>query len=274
MTKLLDAVGGLDAAKKALCHELHRRIGRMFHRNVVIAFEQWRNTGTLDYDVFVGELNEAHTPEILAYSTLLDDQECAIQGPEGPPGPEGEQGIQGEQGEPGPEFLYWQAENMAEVNSTIGWFSRATINQSNPSGLATTQSSNTYQNGLLTPWLIPGDWQIYDLKVCVAAACVSTATVGTAPTFRLDLYQVNVANRTLITTVRLPCIANPTLINPNNSLTPASTLIYFAEDDFDPAIVPANSTLFGIEFVNESGSEDTINGFARATASIVLQRVT
>ena len=162
---------------------------------------------------------------------------------------------------------------MAEVNSTIGYFTRATINQTNPGGLATTSSSNVYQNGQLTPWLIPGDWKIYDLKVACAAACVSTPTVGAAPTMRLDLYQVNVNSRTLISTQRLPCIANPGLINPNNSLTPASSLIYFAKDTFAPDIIPGNSTLFGIEFVNESGSQDTINGFARGTLSVILQRV-
>jgi hypothetical protein len=87
------------------------------------------------------------------------------------------------------------------------------------------------------------------------------------------LYQVNVSTRTLIATVRLPCISSAGLINPSNSLTPASNLIYFAQLGFSPTIQPADATLFGFEFVNESGSQNTINGFARATASIVLQRV-
>lgn len=285
MTYILDAPLGPSAMKRAACHEIRRRLGRFFSRNMVIAFEEWRNAtpGTpFNYETFVsayGRLNEAHTDELIDYYSLLEEEECAIQGPQGEPGIQGEQGIQGiqgeqgEPGEPGPEYLYWQAESMGLVNSTTGFFSRATINQNNPSGLATTQSANLYQNGQLTPWLMPGEWELADLKVLVSAACVSTATVGTAPTFRLDLYQVNTASRTFISTQRLPCIANPTLINPNNSLALASTFIYFAKDTFDPAVQPADSTLFGVEFVNESGSEDTINGYARATLSVVFKRI-
>lgn len=266
MTKLLDNPIGVLAAKRATCHELHRRLGRYFQRNIVIAFEDWRAGNPFDIAKVVGELNEAHTPELIDYYNLIVAQDCLLAGPEGPPGP------QGEPGEPGPEFLYWQAENMAEVNSTIGYFSRATVNNSNPSGFATTSSTNIYQNGQLTPWLMPhGSWNLYDIKVVVAAACVSVATVGAAPTFRLDLYQVNLSNRTFIATVRLPCIAGVANIGINNTLTPTGGLIYFAQLGFVPTIHPADATLFGFEFVNETG-QDAISGFTRATASVVMQR--
>jgi hypothetical protein len=170
--------------------------------------------------------------------------------------------------------LNWQAECLASVNSTIGLFSRATVNQSNPGGLPTTTPYDTYQNGMTAPWLMPhGTWTLYDIKVVCSAATVSTATKGAAPTMRLDLYQVNTSSRTFIATVRLPCIAGASLIGINNTLTPAASLIYFAQLGFAPAITPADATLFGFEFVNESGSPDTINGFLRGTASIIFQRI-
>lgn len=295
MTKLLDDPVGVLAAQAATCHELHRRIGRYFQRNIVIAFESWCAGNPFDLSKVVGDLNEQHTPELIDYYNLITAQNCLQVGPEGPPGPAGADGVDGAvgpagpagadgadgavgpagpQGEPGPEFLYWQAECFAEVNSTIGYFSRATVNQANPGGLALTHSGNVYQNGLLSPWLLPhGTWTLYDIKVVVSAACVSTPTRGAAPTLRLDLYQVNTSSRTFIATVRLPCIAGAATIGINNSLAAAPSLIYFAQLGFAPAITPADATLFGFEFVNETGSQDTINGFARATASVIFQRV-
>ena len=301
MTKLLDAPNGIATATRAACHELHRRLGRMFHRNIVIAFEDWRNTTVWDISKMVGDLNEGHTDELIAYWTLIEELGCAEAGPPGPPGadgidgvdgapgppgadgidgvdgapgPPGADGVDGVDGAPGPEFLYWQAECMAEVNSTIGYFSRATVNQNNPGGLATESGVNVYQNGLLAPWLMPhGSWNLYDIKVVCSAAAVSVATVGVAPTMRLDLYQVNVNSRTFIATVRLPCIAGVAGIGINNTLVAAPSLIYFAQLGFAPVIHPADATLFGFEFVNEAGSQNTINAFSRATASIVMQRV-
>jgi hypothetical protein len=172
------------------------------------------------------------------------------------------------------QFRYFQAECMASPNSTPGYFTRATNSQNNPGGLALTQPWNIYQNGLLTPWLIQGTWEIVDIKVLCAAAAISiSGTPSTTATFRLDLYQINVSNRTLISTQRLPCIANADLIGQNNNLSPATTLIYFAKSTFDPVIQPANSTLFGFEFINESGSVDVINGFSRATAHIIMKKI-
>ena len=295
MTKLLDDPVGVLAAQAATCHELHRRIGRYFQRNIVIAFENWRAGNPFDLTKVVGDLNEQHTPELIDYYNLIVAQNCQQVGPPGPEGPEGPIGAtgatgpegpegpigatgatgpEGPQGEPGPEFLYWQAECLAEVNSTIGYFSRHSVNTANPSGLALTHSGNVYQNGLLAPWLMPhGTWTLYDIKVVVSAACVSTPTVGAAPTLRLDLYQINTSSRTFIATVRLPCIAGAANIGINNSLAAAPGLIYFAQLLFSPAITPADATLFGFEFVNETGSQYTINGFARGTASVVMQRV-
>lgn len=174
------------------------------------------------------------------------------------------------------EYRYLQAELMGSANSTTGFFSRATINQNNPSGLATTQSSNVYSNGQLTPWLLPHTWRVIDIKVVCAAAAVSTATKGSAPTLRLDFYQVNISNRTLITngTQRLPCIAQQSQIGVNNTLAAGSSLIYFSKDAFPGGYIePADSTLFGFEFVNESGSQDTINAISQATAYVELVKL-
>jgi hypothetical protein len=174
------------------------------------------------------------------------------------------------------EYRYLQAELMGEANNTTGFFSRATVNQNNPSGLALTQSANVYSNGQLTPWILPHDWRVIDIKVACAGAAVGAATKGAAPTLRLDFYQINLSNRTLITngTQRLPCIANQTDIGINNTTTPGTSLIYFAKEAFPGGFIePANSTLFGFEFVNESGSEDTINAIRQATAYVELVKL-
>jgi len=130
MTKILEHPMGPAAMKRALCHEVRRRLGRFFHRNVVIAFEEWRNSGgPFNYDTFVngsGNLNETWTPELLDLYELLEEEECAIQGPQGlpgiqgepgDPGEPGEQGEQGPQGDPGPGSYPWVAEGTSEGES-------------------------------------------------------------------------------------------------------------------------------------------------------------
>lgn len=124
MTKLLDHINGPAAAKRALCHEARRRLGRFFQRNIVIAFEDWRNSpDPFNYDLFVngsGDLNEYWTPELIDYYLLLEEEECAIQGPQGEPGIQGDpgpQGPQGEQGEPGPGSYPFIASGTAEGES-------------------------------------------------------------------------------------------------------------------------------------------------------------
>jgi hypothetical protein len=105
MTKLLDDPIGVLAAKRATCHELHRRIGRYFQRNIVIAFEDWRAGNPFDIAKVVGDLNEAHTPELVDYYNLIVAQDCLLAGPpgpEGPPGPAGADGPIGPEGPPGP----------------------------------------------------------------------------------------------------------------------------------------------------------------------------
>lgn len=97
MTRLLDTPAGIEAAKKAACHELRRRLGRMFHRNIVIAFEEWRTTGTFNLETVVGELNEENTDELILYSELIDDEF---------PTPEPE------------EILVWKALQNDEVSKT------------------------------------------------------------------------------------------------------------------------------------------------------------
>ena len=93
---------------------------------------------------------------------------------------------------------------------------------------------------------------------------------------RLDFYQVNISNRTLQTNgvQRLPCIANVTDIGINNTLSAGTSLIYFAKSAFPGGYIePADSTLFGWEFVNESGSQDTINAISQATAYVELVKL-
>jgi hypothetical protein len=174
------------------------------------------------------------------------------------------------------EYRYLQAELMGAANNTTGFFSRATVNQNNPSGLVLTNAANTYASGQQTPWILPHTWRVIDIKVACAAAAVSTATKGSAPTLRLDFYQINIANRTLQTngTQRLPCIANVTDIGINNTLAAGTSLIYFAKDAFPGGYIePADSTLFGFEFVNESGTQDTINALSQATAYVELVKL-
>jgi hypothetical protein len=312
MSDLPNTPEGREALRKLACFNIRQRGGRFFQRNIVLAYEQWRTSGAPFNEIeflttFCGDLNAEHDQEIMNDNALLDALECegpagpegpegpagptgpegpegpegptgpegpeGPAGPEGPEGPTGPEGPEGPAGPEGPEYLYWQAECLGQVTDAPGYFSRHSVNQSNPSGLATTHPSQLYQAGLLAPWIVPGEWNVFDLKVIVSAACVSTATVGAAPTFRVDLYQINTSSRTLISTQRLPCIAAQDQIKINNTLSDASSLIYFAKDGFDPAIHPANATFFGVEFINENGSQDTISGFGRATISIVLRRV-
>lgn len=124
MTKILDHPQGPAAMKRAMCHEARRRLGRFFQRNIVIAFEEWRNgPDPFNYDTFVnasGDLNEFWTPELIDYYMLLEEEECAIQGPQGEQGIQGEQGPQGEQGiqgEPGPGSYPYIASGVSEAAS-------------------------------------------------------------------------------------------------------------------------------------------------------------
>jgi hypothetical protein len=176
-------------------------------------------------------------------------------------------------GAEGEQYRYLQAESLGQVSATIGYFSRATVNQNNPGGLALTNSNNQYNQGQQAPFLLQGLWRVVDIKVLVSAAATGVGSVGAAPTFRLDIYQINTGNRTAIATVRLPCIVNPGEIGINNTLTNASTFIYFAKSTFSPEIEPANSTLFGWEFVNEGGSNLTINAYSRATSHVILKKI-
>lgn len=84
MTFILDAPNGPDACQVAACHELKRRLGRKFHRNIVVAFEEWRRTGTFSLETMVDGLNEAETDELIAYWQLIQDQECDTSTPVDP----------------------------------------------------------------------------------------------------------------------------------------------------------------------------------------------
>jgi hypothetical protein len=124
MTKLLDHPDGPAAAKRAMCHEARRRLGRFFQRNIVIAFEEWRaGPGPFNYDTFVngsGDLNEYWTPELIDYYLLLEEEECAIQGPQGEPGEQGDpgpEGPEGPEGPPGPGSYPYIASGVSEGES-------------------------------------------------------------------------------------------------------------------------------------------------------------
>lgn len=84
MAKLLDTPIGVATAHRAACHEIARRMGRKFHRNIVIAFEEWRNTGTFNLSTMVADLNEEHTQELIDYFTLMTEEECIPDAPEPP----------------------------------------------------------------------------------------------------------------------------------------------------------------------------------------------
>jgi hypothetical protein len=167
------------------------------------------------------------------------------------------------------------AENMGQVNSTIGPFTRHTINQNNPSGLALTTSGDVYPNGLLAPVLMHEQYEIQKIKVVVAQAAVATAgPVGANPTFRLDFYHVNIGNRTLIQTVRIPCNSGQAYIGVNNTLATGANFIYFEilKAAIIPAIQPPKGYLLGWEFVNES-SNDAISAFTRAMSVVQLKQI-
>lgn len=93
--KLLDDPVGILAAQSAACHELHRRLGRFFKRNIVIAFDEWRTTNVFNLETMVNGLNEAHTPELIEYYNLIQEQQCS----------NGEKGDPGDPGPPGSEYI-------------------------------------------------------------------------------------------------------------------------------------------------------------------------
>lgn len=121
MTYILDAPNGPAAMKRAACHEIRRRLGRFFQRNVVIAFEEWRASGGVapfNYNTFCGPINEQHTDELLDYYQLLVDEECAIQGPQGDPGPQGEPGTPGLPYYP---FIAYGDSEAASYTTSASW---------------------------------------------------------------------------------------------------------------------------------------------------------
>lgn len=71
MSNLLTTANGREAMRQATIEQILHRMSRFFHRNVVIAFENWVNGGNFDISVVLGQLNDLHDPEILNWLSVL-----------------------------------------------------------------------------------------------------------------------------------------------------------------------------------------------------------
>lgn len=71
MTNLLTTEDGRNAAIVAKKFLIQRRLSRFFKSRLPIAVEEYENTGVFDLATLLGQLNEAHDPEILTLYRLL-----------------------------------------------------------------------------------------------------------------------------------------------------------------------------------------------------------
>lgn len=71
MTQLLTTEDGRNAAIVAKKFLLQRRLSRFFKSRLPIAVEEYENTGVFDLATLLGQLNDAHDPEILTLFRLL-----------------------------------------------------------------------------------------------------------------------------------------------------------------------------------------------------------
>ena len=71
MSNLLTDQEGRDVVVTAQRYLIQRRLSRFFKRTFVIAFDDYENTGYFDLSILLGQLNEAHDPELRALFRLL-----------------------------------------------------------------------------------------------------------------------------------------------------------------------------------------------------------
>ena len=162
-------------------------------------------------------------------------------------------------------FRTYQFSLTGEANSTSGHLTKAsdTANAtSNPSGAPTTTAGNPgINNGTIDPYIIPRAASITSLRIKFAGASVSTGTVGT-PTVKLRVYRVDYSSRTQLGSD----------IDITISATGVGTFNNLAGNAFQTAvsgtlaIAVGAGDLIGIEFINQSGSNNGINAISRLFA--------
>lgn len=164
---------------------------------------------------------------------------------------------------------YLQFSMLGEASSTLGLFTKASdiaAPTGNPSGAPTTSSGNPgINNGTVDPYLVPAAGTITEIRIKFAGAGVSTGTVGT-PTVRLRIYRVDYSTRTQLGTD----------IDITISATGVGTFNNSSGDAFQTAVSSALSIavsagdLIGLEFINQSGTNDGINSIRRLFATVKI----
>jgi hypothetical protein len=76
MADLLSNNDGRQLLYRVACFLGRSRMGRALHRNFYQAWQEWRNTGSLNLATLLGSLNPAVQDEILSIGTMLGDLGC------------------------------------------------------------------------------------------------------------------------------------------------------------------------------------------------------
>jgi hypothetical protein len=159
----------------------------------------------------------------------------------------------------------YQFSMLGTANATTGALAKASDTASgtlNPSGAPTTTSGNPgINNGIVDPYLIPQTATITSLRIKFAAAAVSTGTVGT-PTVRMRIYKIDYSTRTQLgsdidITISTSGVGVSNNLSGNAYQTAVATGLSIAVSAGD---------MIGVEFVNQSATNNGINAIARLFA--------
>lgn len=168
-------------------------------------------------------------------------------------------------------LVYLQAEMLGQANSTPGFFTKAALNQNNPSGIAITDPSNILANGQVAPFMWGRSFNIEHITLACAGAAVAQGTVGSTPYVKIDFYRENVSDRTFIATRNVPVVAGAAGIGINNNPATASTIIYFGLDLSGSPIAWNALEMLGWQFTNQSGDNEQINAISRCISHVGIR---
>lgn len=160
----------------------------------------------------------------------------------------------------------YQLSYTGQANSTTQGLFKASINST---GLANTPSTSSgspgFENGGSDPVIIPAACTLTRVRIKFAQAAVSTGTVGT-PTVRMTVYRVDNGSRTNLGNVDITISATGVQTFNNLGVTSPQT----AESSLQSISLSAGD-LIGLEFTNQSGTNDGINALGRIFAVITTE---
>ena len=147
----------------------------------------------------------------------------------------------------------FEASLPGNASSTIGQLSKANNSSGNPGGLKSTTSSGDpgINNAGPDPFLVMTTGTIDTAVLKIAHAAVSTGTFTSPAVARFDVYRVDYSTRTKLGEINFDITSAGTF----NNLGGDNHAVYTAT----PSIAIVAGDTIGIEFVNVSGSNTTIN---------------